>query len=296
MSYAVVRYLLPFCLELLLYWTLMRVLPMRSRILFVALEVPVYLVGIITNELHVPHGIRFILGPLLGYVLVPLVLSEGPLHQRVIRIVLVNTAVLVAEMVGPMLYVPISGGEAIPSGLDDSNIVPIVAIYAILTIVAAVLFELVVLVCEHVDRKEDARLEFPVVALMLSVFGIYAYVYTHVLDRNHDTSLPMVGMLFLFCIAGLAFGVALLEVSRRDAAARREEVRRDAALRQVERLRQDVTAEEKRLEATRRLRHDLANQVGVVRSLAARGDAATADRYLSELQRRALIIGKATHE
>ena len=61
-------------------------------------------------------------------------------------------------------------------------------------------------------------------------------------------------------------------------------------------LEQAVAVEVERAGAARRLRHDLANQIGVVRELVRNGKAAAADRYLSELQEQVRAVGGGSHE
>lgn len=84
----------------------------------------------------------------------------------------------------------------------------------------------------------------------------------------------------------------MLGVAQRDVQAQRVVAERAAMARQLKHLRVQIDAMTRSSVSVRLLRHDLANQVRVVRQLAAKGSVTDADRYLATLQERSRKVAE----
>ena len=95
---------------------------------------------------------------------------------------------------------------------------------------------------------------------------------------------PLVYVQLVYVLLYVVVTIALLVVAQRDAEARQLLVRHHIAKQQLATLQRQIAVSSARGDGMRKLRHDLANQVDVVRGLAERGDYEDADAYLADLQ------------
>jgi hypothetical protein len=171
--------------------------------------------------------------------------------------------------------------------------------YAVLILASAVETQLVIVLCRRFDQDQDADLEAPVLALMLGSIGLVTVqlyrFYVPVLSSGYyDTRL--ISVMVVYCICEFVLSLALVPIARNDAQLKRQIAERAATVRQDKRVRDEVRAATRRSLGMRRLRHDLANQMGVVGELVAQGRADDADRYLAALQTQAHKLTEAVHE
>lgn len=285
MMYIAIQFTLMLTIEFFIIRAMVKSLSMRSNLLYVMVHLSCFTIGAAVRIFGTMPLLRFFLIPLC-YFIFPIVLSMGPLRTRLLRASLVFLAGAGTEILGVAFYSLLTGGTMAVSTADQSNIVPVVAIYSVLIPVTALTMELVITTCQHADHSEDAQLELPIVALILSATLHFAAIYVRFYAGNDMAPIIAVSSL-AYCLLAIAASLTLLAVARRDARTKREIADQMAQARQAKHVRGTVEATTRRSLGLRRLRHDLANQTRVVTGLVGEGRYDDADRYLVALQAQA---------
>lgn len=280
-----VTILITVLLDMLAVWTFSRVLVMRSNRIFFLSSLACILAHQLLMELQSPPALCMLFGMATFGFGLPIMLSEGSVGVRVIRTTLVNLAAVMGEYAGRVLHVLLTG-SSFAEGTSDDQIPAVLATYALVGVIAAILMHIIIVVCERTDYHRDYTIDLPVLFLMLWSSALYGY-----LDLVcHDlviASIPYALTLFLCCALTLILGIATLSLAHDEARMRRIAANNAASVRQVRHMHAEIESAAQRSLKLRELRHDMANQIEVVLELARKGNSAEADRYLASLQIRA---------
>ena len=299
MIYGLYLLLLTAILELVFCRGMCGVIAMRSDLLYYVLHMLCYAASWTMRWSGTSDFVRSVTIITLTMVVLPLALSQGRMRARVLRMLLIDMCIVITEPLGSFMYSALTGGSAYPMAVTSDTFGAVSITYAVLILASAVETQLVIVLCRRFDQDQDADLEAPVLALMLGSIGLVTVqlyrFYVPVLSSGYyDTRL--ISVMVVYCICEFVLSLALVPIARNDAQLKRQIAERAATVRQDKRVRDEVRAATRRSLGMRRLRHDLANQMGVVGELVAQGRADDADRYLAALQTQAHKLTEAVHE
>lgn len=271
-----------------------KVLDMKSIPAYLALCFACWCTAYAMQISDFSHSLRaFIMGPFTNFLL-PFIMSRGPAGLRITRIAFINVTVLLTEIAGSVLYYAMTG-RAFPSSLLDLDSMTILIIYTVLTILTTVTCEACITFFRHTDSRWDNAFEPAALTMMVGTFSFFCLLIVRY-DLVGVSSF-MVPLVTVFCVFFAVVGsYAMLVVARHDAQAKRDIALQTAKKRQLKHLMKEVANVTTRSVRIRHLRHDLANQIGVVRALASQGHVDEADRYLAALQERAHSIADPVQE
>ena len=269
-----------------------RVLDMRSNVLFGGLYLADALANLIVHFTGAPIVLRLlILNPLVSFIL-PVALSRGPLRKRIARTILINAVIIIVEPLS-MLTFWLQERQLYYEVVDASNYLSVIITYLVTILATALVFELPIIYCGRVDQRLDAQIEKSVVALIgaLSAINLFFMTRSIMLATGSHTTVSGTALVVLCasCIGCIFVAYTVFSIARREAAARNHKTYRAAQVRHERHARFELERALQHDLALRRLRHDLANQVGIVAQLLDAGDVQEADDYLAALQ------GQAEH-
>ena len=269
------------------------VLDVRSKRLLALCTV----LGYITSELGRVAGTPSIVGLLVINPLVsiaaPIVLSQGPLRVRTARVLVINLTSLFSEVVCTICYLTLEG-ELVYRTVTASNFPNIISTYMTGTFVHVLLTELVILRLRDADPSWEMRLELPILGFVVgSYFFLAVGIYRYGISESDN---PFI-LLLILAIAALSIVLcfALHSVVKTETMIARDAARRAATIRQTRHVRRQIEESAMQVLRMRHLRHDLANQVGVVMELARADHIEEADHYLAELIERAQDYVEGQH-
>lgn len=293
MFFTVMQVLLSFVVELLIMRAMCLVLDMRSNVLYVIAHTFCFILSYYLLVTNAPFHMRILIINIITNFALPIVLSRGRISSRVTRMMLVNLGSVVTEATGSLLYSISHVGEVVQQSrrltADPGSIC---LIYCALIPVTALTQEIIVAFFRKRDQDPDGSIELSGMAMMLLSFPELSFILLRsegVIGERHDIYLASL----LYAIVSLVVELGLIYVARRDAQIARRAADQAAALRQERHVRGQVVEAARRASGMGRLRHDLANQVGVVESLASQGRYAEADRYLAALQAQAQALAQS---
>lgn len=288
-------------LELIVRRALCKVLDMTSVPLFLLLWFCCFAASFIMQQVGFNPVARAVIVNVLANLTIPLVMSRGPIGQRLTRIAFINVVVLLTEIAGTLVYL-ILRGHPFPSSIAETDPLTIVLVYTILTCMATVTCEATIAFFRRADDSWDEDFEPAAFIMMASSFVFFIMLLVR-FDLNRVKSATVAVVTGIGAILNVLISLSLLRIARQDAQAKREIALQVAKRRQIKHLMEEVERVTNRSVGMRHLRHDLANQIGVVRALADQGRLAEADEYLSGLQDFAHSIAgsqsceaKANHE
>ena len=292
MSFGMVRLIANLFLQGMMIHTFCELLEMRSKRVFALVSMLGMVACLSLEEFGLPPVVRVILaGPVLiiGF---PILYSRGPLPVRASRAVIVNTGVILTEFVGNFIQGAFLGVD-MPTSPRDTNVAGIALTYAIMLPLVAITFQSIIAFFKRTDRYHDATFDPPIIALLIWTYmlTVAASFRLTVADIQHG-SLPFV--MLVYTVLAIIIAFATLELVRRSVQSHREATTREAALTQDERVRDEIESLVRRSTETRRLRHDLANQMDIVCELAEKGHIEEALAYVDRLQKRARHIVSPT--
>lgn len=287
--YEWVRIVLSFCLELLLMRTMTRIVTMRSNALYYALSTARFVVSTTMRVMGFDDAFK-VFGLLLVF-LVTLVCSAEPPRVSMARCALTQLVVAVTDLLAGVIWVNMTDGNLTPTVITAENAAPVTFVYCVIFLASAILFELLVILLSYIDKKDDALIELPAIPLAVSSVTLYSTVHVR-MYRNNLINVEAAIAMALFCIASMGILMAIMFIAQSDARAIKTLGQQQAAARLSKHLGAQISGQASRASAARRLRHDMANQVDVVRELAQEGRVQEADRYLATLQEQARVLGE----
>ena len=277
--------------ELVVIRAACKILEMRSKVLFGAAILGTLAFSLLCRELGVPEGLRAaIVGP-ISFFVIPMAFSRGPLLKRFSRTCLLVSAALPVEFIVAISYSLLSGQSLFPSPGAEVTASEYAFVYTAGFLASALTHEVVITYCMRTDDRSMAPLNLAVIALIVESYVFFGFLIIRVNDAQPLGSAFNVAVL-VCTLLSFAIAVTALEVAHRDALALRSSADQAAIIRQTRHVRQEVTSMADAASTVRKLRHDLANQMGVIDELLNEGQVELAGNYVAELQRRAEKLAK----
>lgn len=281
-------------LQLLLIRAYCRILEIRAKGLFSLLLMATLALGFLERVVDLDYGTHVsIFGPLTLFVF-PVVMSSGPLRTRITKSLLVASAVLASEGIAVALC-----------GLMGINIPPTIALGSgavsqqdmLVAYISALVFAFLLLeaLITIFDDVMDATLSSPALSLL-----VFSYMLSSATFRRAHLSIETSSLYstttMVTTLVTLALCIALVYMTRSGVQASRESANRFARIRQARHIHTEVIGITRRSQAIHRLRHDLANQIGVVSQLASQERFEEADDYLRALIEQSQLIAEGDDE
>ncbi len=226
--------------------------------------------------------VRAFIVNVLANLAIPMVMSHGPIGQRLTRIAFLNMVVLLTEIIGTLVYYMLSG-QPFPSNLSEAAPLTITLVYTVLIFTTTITCEAAIALLRRTDDAWDEAFEPTAFIMMTSSFMFFVMLLVRFDLGNVESAIVPV-VTGLGAILAVTISLLLLRIARWDAQAKREIALRAANKRQIKHLMEEAERMTSRSTAMRRTRHDLANQIGIVHALADQGRFAEADEYLSGFQ------------
>lgn len=226
--------------------------------------------------------VRAFIVNVLANLAIPMVMSHGPIGQRLTRIAFLNMVVLLTEIIGTLVYYMLSG-QPFPSNLSEAAPLTITLVYTVLIFTTTITCEAAIALLRRTDDAWDEAFEPTAFIMMTSSFMFFVMLLVRFDLGNVESAIVPV-VTGLGAILAVTISLFLLRIARQDAQAKREIALRAANKRQIKHLMEEAERMTSRSTAMRRIRHDLANQIGIVHALADQGRFAEADEYLSGFQ------------
>ena len=226
--------------------------------------------------------VRAFIVNVLANLAIPMVMSHGPIGQRLTRIAFLNMVVLLTEIIGTLVYYMLSG-QPFPSNLSEAAPLTITLVYTVLIFTTTITCEAAIALLRRTDDAWDEAFEPTAFIMITSSFMFFVMLLVRFDLGNVESAIVPV-VTGLGAILAVTISLLLLRIARWDAHAKREIALRAANKRQIKHLMEEAERMTSRSTTMRRIRHDLANQIGIVHALADQGRFAEADEYLSGLQ------------
>lgn len=226
--------------------------------------------------------VRAFIVNVLANLAIPMVMSHGPIGQRLTRIAFLNMVVLLTEIIGTLVYYMLSG-QPFPSNLSEAAPLTITLVYTVLIFTTTITCEAAIALLRRTEDAWDEAFEPTAFIMMTSSFMFFVMLLVRFDLGNVESAIVPV-VTGLGAILAVTISLFLLRIARQDAQAKREIALRAANKRQIKHLMEEAERMTSRSTAMRRIRHDLANQIGIVHALADQGRFAEADEYLSGFQ------------
>ncbi|WP_080800222.1 hypothetical protein [Arabiibacter massiliensis] len=266
-----------FASDILITYAWIRLLHMRSNVLFLILLAPFMLFVLAArNEIGATVRLLFLI---MGSGVIPFAVATDGVLRRLLVVALVNVCIIVAELVSISSWYLMTGLEAIEFSSAWSNLGAYTFTHVMHLIILAVLFAAIDATLKRFDSDQAQGLQnfvwFPVAQALMLALALACGVY---LRQGSDVLYFGTAVLSLLCLAA---DFALMTSAGRFARKRREDQR--AALLQQhldECLAQcDTFVEE--AERTAKMRHDVRNQAHAALALAERGDLVRAREHVA---------------
>ena len=292
MEHALIRLLLGAIPEAVYQVAVTRLLNMRSKSAYHIIKSAEYVLVMLLKDLGMlPAPARVVINILFNLVL-PATLSLDGFPRRILRPLLLELDMFLTELLGTAIYimafdqsgngVQVIGEESIPS---------MVAVYLMLTLISAALFELTISACNRADQSSESFFGPPTIALLAGAFVLFIVNYARAMSGSRIQTL---GLICCWLALGGAFFV--LAIARREAASQREVADAALAARKAKHTVAQVRAMAWRARGLEALRHSLASDVREVPRLAAAGQADVAARELSGLVEQAHVLNGRKYE
>ena len=293
MIYHAIQIALMVCTNLTSCYTLTRILTFRSKRLFVALYLLQLAFGVVIRELGVLLGIRSAIVVLLEFLL-PIVMSIDGWRISFVRTLLVNIIVILNELFASTLYAFITHEQMVPTEVGPDNIWSVVLVYAIIISTVLPLFQILVSICNRIDKTDDMGFQAPIIVLLLTSFFQLGLNYVRLNQARVSLAYSVTSLAYCWTTALIVF--LILAMVLREHRARREIAQHAIVARQVKHERIEIETIAQKAGLLYKLRHSLANEMRAIASLAESGHVSEADTRLSELQMQAHTLTGSDNE
>ena len=276
------------------------VLTIRNPVLFSALFLAGFVADILCVLYELPTLVRVALINPLIHIVLPIACSSGALRQRLLRTGVIWLLDPVAELTS-FAVVAALGMDPFQVEVNATNLSNIIVMYLMALLFYALACELAIRFFRTSDGRPDSSIAPPVlVFLLINTFFSYSLLFRMYGDPTADASPTMnarqVVTLVASCFVGILYGLGALAAARNDVAsaqAHADGLARTRQMRHVSQRIEEAVDEHRNLAF---LRHDLANQVGVISELMRTRHVSEARSYLTHLQKQACEIGGDAHE
>ena len=260
-----------------------KVLDMRSNALFAISILTLMGLSLTFRASGLPEGLRIAIVSPLSALVLPIALSKGSFRKRISRICLLTAAAPPAEYAATITYTLLSGQTPYPSTGMEALASDYALIYASCILTSAITYEAVIAFCTRADDRSLLPLNLSVIALSLETYLIFGFVSIRIYDAQSRSPLLAVAA-FLCTVLSFVISISTLEVAQWDAKATKEHSSKVAIARQIYHVKREIVVTAHVSSSMRKLRHDLANQIGVVNELIDAGHVDVAEQFLLELQ------------
>ena len=283
---ALTRLLIIGILEALYQITITRVLTMRSRLAYHAIKTADFFITMSLRSLNLFPTAAMIGAIALFDLALPVVLSLGSYTQRILRATFIEFDYVMSDLLGTALFVTVFGGsytdlQEIGQGITLKT----AAVYLLVALISALLFELTIAICQHSDKANDQISSLPTILLISGAVVLFTVTYVKFVGD---------GMHYIpsYVCAWISLGgiYLIVNIARREAASQREAADAALAARKARHTVMEVQAISWRAKGLAALRHALANDVREIPQLAGSGQADEAARELSDLLEQARIL------
>ena len=285
-SYFVIQIAANIFIEFLLIRAYCKLLDLKHPVAFAALTY-LFMVASALLKGTAPVGLVVILSiSIMTSFALPLLLSQRPLGSSILRIGLIMAAVAIGESASMIVYGTLTGTGAFPQSIEEARLTEMALSYIACITGIAVTLEIILLFFSRVDHQTSSPLQAPVIALT-----VWSYLFMMLLAQRLGVtriSNPMMSAASLLLSAlTIIVIIAALEVAQQDLRTSQRNADQAARVRQARHIRAEVTGITRSSMSVRHLRHDMANQIGVIEELFQEGMGDKADWYLAQLQERA---------
>lgn len=273
------------------------ILSIRHKAIYACISMTLLVAGaVIQSWFPALEPVRiFVVGPLNSF-FVPIALSQKPIAKRLTRILAVSVAMAVPEFLSMATYLWLEG-KVFSVEVTEANFGSMTLAYMAGFAGMVVALEVLITLCKLIDQREDYAVELPVIGLLLItyiMFGGVAYsFYAGSLIRRMS---PLAALACLACVlATLILAFLALNTAQHEIATGRSLADSIAFARQAKHLKMQIEASTQRVIDLRYLRHDLANQIGIISQLLEEGHTVEADEHLAKLQQRVQRLEEDAH-
>ena len=227
----------------------------------------------------------------LTYFILPIGMSKGPLHSRVTRTLLLTAVTMGSEFAAAGTFGLLTGSTTYPTETDSSIVAAFIASY-----MACILFNLigqegVIAFCNRDEEGSETTLRIPLLELIILTHFAGPAVVTRMYNVQNRAVLALI-CFFVIDLLTLAIALAALDLTQKELRSWRQATVQASLIRQSRHLKSEILSIASSSTATRKLRHDLANQVSVIDELLEEGHVDAAEQYLAELQDRAQSLAE----
>ena len=273
-------------LEALYQVTVTRVLTMRSRFAYHAIKTADFFITMSLRNLDMFPTAAMVGAIVLFDFALPVMLSLGSYSRRILRATFVEFDSVIGDLLGTTLFVTVFGGSTTDLQQLGQGITPKAAIvYLLVALISALLFELTVAICNHIDKANDQISSLPTILLLPSAVVLFIVTYVRFVGdgMRHIPS-------YVCSWISLVGIYLIVNIARREAASQREAADAALAARKARHTVEEVQAMTWRTKGLAALRHALANDVREIPQLAESGQTDEATRELSDLLEQARIL------
>ena len=282
-------------IELTLCYTLCQVLDMRSNKVFVAVTLLAHMLAYISLRLNVPQPVRFLLISVPSSIVFPIAWSRGSLGQRALWTMMPPVVVGVGETVGALFYFSQTGLPYF-SDITAETLPLILTTYALILVVVTPCLALLISLHNRM-RTVGISSSGTLFVLLLWSYTLFWIFINRWDEYGHSSSYIIApAVAFLGCLINAFLGLAVLGASHAEAKTRQDRMDAAVHLRQTKHLRAEIEQTAERTTLLRQLRHDLANQLNVVMTLAQQQRTTEADKHLQSLMELSSRIAKNTSQ
>lgn len=223
------------------------------------------------------------------YVPCVLLSTLKPLAARVVVVLATVGCSALAEAATSLLLVCFAGDLAGPEAFGSSH--PLVmGLRVVHVALLASLFWLLGQFMRRYSQDLPNRnpwlfVGFPATQAAMLVLLVYLGQFAGLEQRDDDLAFAFYAGFVVLCVVCAVVDVAYAYVFEESVKARAERVRLDVLQSAIDEELSRGAHVEREIRQTARLRHDLANQLAVVRDLAQRGDVASAKEHVREMRR-----------
>ena len=283
-----------FALELV--YCMSHILQLRSNRLCALVLLAGTNLTIVLHYAGVSAIVRLIVITLPTYYLFPVAWSKGPLNRRLLLAALPPVGFLIGEVAGSLTYSFLADTFRYDT-VATSNSSFIVLAYSIVFLAIGVYNVLLLTLNSRIDLSSIPIPTLPFALLLMWSFvfcGCIAAVWEDV--QSIEVFPPPSAMVLVSTLLYVFISFGALSIAREESRISRKKADAMALVRQTKHMREEILYATHRSVDLKRLRHELAAQIGVIPSLVEEGRTREAESRLTTLASQAERITKETNE
>lgn len=264
----------------------LRLLEIRQPIVFSTVLLAMMFTMFILSVMGSRNTLTRLLAGTISGIVLPIAMSNRPLHLRIIYTLLVAVGLATCEFAAQLVFSLSTGMGNFPNDVSQVPLVPAALSCATSAYTAAILFEILVFACNRMQNQVPLSAELPIILLNVWSYLFLSFFVARIDDA--DINSPLLSIASMITVVGtLSVSLITLDIAQHEIAVSKENADRIALTRQVRHIKSELSNITKHSVSVRRLRHDLANQIGVIDELAKEGHCDAAEQYLLKLCRKA---------